>query len=116
LKWLAYTSEKAILVVSNDGFINWSWSSKAAMRAGAYFKTKTQVISLPENSIAANTSIHNDRKGSPVAGKVWFQNAEASMSLREMKSSSEQYGTIFTLLILPSISDVWMPWSKSPEK
>ena len=32
LKWLQYTDEKAVLVYSNDGFINWSWSSEPAFK------------------------------------------------------------------------------------
>jgi hypothetical protein len=44
LKWLQYTDEKAVLVMSNDGFINWAWSSEPAAKAGAFFRTRNNVI------------------------------------------------------------------------
>ena len=107
LKWLDYTEEKAVLVVSTNGFIDWAWSSKPAAKAGAFFKTKRNVIPIPDGSLAANDTIRNERKGSTVSAKVWFQHAEAAMPLREMKVCADQYERVLTLLHLPSIADVW---------
>ena len=107
LRWLEYTEEKAVLIVSRNGFMNWAWSSTAAMKAGAFFRTKNNVIPIPPNSLTANELISQDRKGVDVIGKVWFQHAESKMTLREMKIQSEQFDSIITLLILPSVAEVW---------
>lgn len=109
LKWLQHTPEKAVLVVSNDGFINWASSSEAAMSAGAFFRTRTTTIPLPVGSLAENTAIKHDKKGSNVAARIWFPHAEAVTPLREMKIHCEQYDVILTLLILPRVADVWRP-------
>lgn len=87
--------------------MSWAWSSASAFKAGAFFRTKNNVIPLPSNSLAADDSIKIERNGINIAGKVWFQHAEPMMSLREMKVESDQFDSIITLLILPSVADVW---------
>lgn len=109
LKWLQYTDEKAVLVMSNDGFINWAWSSEPAFKAGAFFKTRGNVIAVPERSLAADASIRHDRRGAEIAASVWFPYADPNMSLREMKIHAEQYDAILSLLWLPRGADVWPP-------
>lgn len=112
LKWLEFTEEKAILVMSREGFMNWAWSSKSARKAGAFFKTKARPLPIPDGSLAADGTIAHDRAGSPVSGRVWFRHADRAMVLREMKLYSEHYDSLLTLLILPSIADVWAPWPR----
>ncbi|MFZ5531270.1 MAG: ImmA/IrrE family metallo-endopeptidase [Pseudomonadota bacterium] len=112
LKWLEFTEEKAVLVMSREGFMNWSWSSKSARKAGAFFKTKAKPVPIPDGSLAADGTIAHDRAGSPVSGRVWFRHADRAMVLREMKLYSEHYDSLLTLLILPSIADVWAPWPR----
>lgn len=112
LKWLEFTEERAVLVMSREGFMNWAWSSKSARKAGAFFKTKAQPVPVPDGSLAADTAITHDRAGSSVSGKVWFRHADRVMVLREMKLYSEHYDSLLTLLILPSIADVWAPWPR----
>ena len=107
LRWLEYTQDKAVLVISRGGFMRWAWSSASAFKAGAFFRTKNNVIPIPLHSLAADDSIKIERNGINVAGKVWFQHAEPVMSLREMKIESDQFDSIITLLILPSVADVW---------
>lgn len=111
LKWLQYTDEKAVLVMSNDGFINWAWSSEPAAKAGAFFRTRNNVIPLPEGALASNADIKHNRLGTPIPASVWFPHASADTPLREMKVYAEQYGTVLSLLHLPRSADVWPPWS-----
>ncbi len=112
LKWLQYTDEKAVLVMSNDGFINWAWSSEPAAKAGAFFRTRNNVIPVPTGSIAADDNIHHERAGTRIPASIWFPHASAETPLREMKIDAEQYGMILSLLVLPRSADVWPPWSK----
>ncbi|WP_061538538.1 ImmA/IrrE family metallo-endopeptidase [Collimonas fungivorans] len=106
LKWLSQTTQKAVLIVSSDGFINWSWSSDTATKAGAFFKTRSATIEVPSGSLAADVSVQHERSGKNVRMSVWFPHADPGLSLTEMKISSERYG-VFTLLLLPSIANVW---------
>lgn len=110
LKWLQYTDEKAVLVISKDGFINWAWSSESAAKAGAFFRTRNSVIPVPDSSIAAKSEISHDRTGTLIPASVWFPYASADTPVREMKIYAEQYGVVVSLLHLPSSAEVWPPW------
>jgi IrrE N-terminal-like domain len=112
LKWLDFTDEKAVLVISNDGFINWAWSSEAATKAGAFFRTRNNVIQIPSGSLASNTRVKHDRIGAQISATVWFPQAKVDTPLHEMKVYAEQYGNVVTLLHLPRSADVWPEWSE----
>jgi hypothetical protein len=53
LKWLEFTDERAVLVISRDGFILWARSSEPALKTGAYFRTRKVVCPVPEMSVAS---------------------------------------------------------------
>lgn len=109
LKWLSYTEEKAVVVMSTDGYMNWAWASQPAAKAGAFFRTRSQTIAIPLGSIAANDGIQSERDGVDVPATVWFPHAEPQLVLREMKLYSEHYESIITLLVLPRVANVWPP-------
>lgn len=107
LKWLNFTTDKAVLVVSNNGFIDWAWSSKSAFKAGAFIRTKNRVVPIPERSVASNLTMEQDRGGTEVPASVWFPHADSNLSLREMKIFSNQHEMVLTLLHLPNEADCW---------
>jgi hypothetical protein len=109
LKWLDYTSEKALLVYSTDGYINWACSSEPAWKAGAFIKTKGRVVALPAASLAADPRVQRDEEGRTVPAGVWFLHAEAGAELREMKIASDRLGSILTVLRLPGSASMWPP-------
>lgn len=115
LKWLQYTDEKAVMVMSNNGFINWAWSSEPAAKAGAFFRTRKNIVPVPEGSLASTPSIKHDRQGSNIPASVWFPNADPKTPVREMKIHAEQYDSVLTLLCLPRSADVWPPWQQADE-
>ena len=107
LKWLQFTQEKAILIISSNGFMNWAWSSDPAWKAGAFFKTKQNIIEIPSGTLASDNSLNNEREGTEVLAQRWFNPSDKSLYLREMKLSMEQFDRTMTLLILPRSADVW---------
>lgn len=109
LKWLSYTDEKAVILMSRDGYINWAWSSKAAFKAGAFFKTKSNPIPIPTASLAANQMVTVERSGASLPAQIWFPYANPDLTLTEMKIYSEHYDSVLTLLRLPRYADVWKP-------
>ena len=109
LRWLSYTDEKAVILMSRDGYVNWAWSSKPAFKAGAFFKTKASPVEVPSASLTADTSIAVDRVGRETPAKLWFPYADSKLSLVEMKIFSEHYDSTLTLLRLPRYADVWKP-------
>lgn len=109
LKWLSDTTEKAVLVYSTDGFMNWAFSSEPAYKAGAFFKTKGRVVPLPVSSLAADSTVSRDCVGRPLSANLWFKHAVEGMHVREMKIVAERLGTVISLLVLPRTADVWPP-------
>ncbi|MFW2374531.1 MAG: ImmA/IrrE family metallo-endopeptidase [Gammaproteobacteria bacterium] len=109
LKWLSYTEEKAILIMSNDGFMKWACSSRPAFKSGAFYKTKNNVIELPSGSLAIDDRIGLNKEGLEVPTKTWFKYADSDSDLLEMKMYSEQYDCTLTLLVLPKSVDCWEP-------
>ncbi len=113
LRWIRSTEESAILVLSRDGYIDWSVSSSKAMSNGAYIKTRKTVVELPEGSLAADEHKTMCRVGERIALKTWFQHAHPDAIAREMKICCDNYGYTLSLLHLSSSDKVWAPkeWS-----
>ena len=110
LKWLSYTDEKAVVVMSRDGFIDWAWSSEPAARAGLFFRTRNVApTEVPSASVAADDSVRHERAGVRIPASTWFSHADSSMLLREMKISADQYDSTISLLCLPRSAEAWPP-------
>lgn len=107
LKWLDYTQQKALMVYSTDGFMNWSSSSEFAWKSGAFIKTKGLVKPVPPGSLAADPAITREIAGRSVPASTWFPHAERGMEVREMKLVAERLGTVITLICLPATATVW---------
>ena len=113
LKWLSYTELKAVLVMSNDGFMNWASSSNPAFKSGAYFSTRNNTIPIPAMSLTANDNVIIHSAGEKIPAKRWFPYADSKAEVTEMKLFSEQYDSTLTLLLLPKYTDFWPPKERS---
>lgn len=109
LKWLEFTEESAVFIYSRDSFMNWASSSKVAAKNGAYFRTKSNVIPIPENSLAGNSFITEEKFGEKLRASVWFEHAHEDAHLTEYKIFSEKYDHVLTLLVLPRNLEVRPP-------
>lgn len=112
LRWLRYTETQAVLVVHRDGFMRWAYSSAPALKNGAFYRTRSQTVPIPDTSLAANEGVDHERGGVEISARTWFPHAPADLSLREMKISANEYDSVMTLLVLPRGSSVWQPWSE----
>jgi Zn-dependent peptidase ImmA (M78 family) len=114
-QWLEFTPKRAVMVVSREGFIKWSWSSKSAMRTQNYFRFGKETIPIPEDSIAACTARYNpsdERRGIEIPAKVWFPHEPSGMTAREMRIVSDQYDLVISLIVLPDRD----PWERELEE
>lgn len=117
LRWLSYTDQNAVLVIHRDGFILWAKSSKPAMRAGVFFRSKSHraPIPIPLTSLAADPLVDRELLGVEMDAQRWFPYADRDSSLREMKISADHYDFVMTLLVLPRHARVWKPWPAMEE-
>jgi hypothetical protein len=53
LRWLQYTTRRAVLVISRDGYILWSRASTPAWKTGAFFRTSGAPVEIPSRSLAS---------------------------------------------------------------
>ncbi|MAZ87926.1 MAG: hypothetical protein CL693_09790 [Cellvibrionaceae bacterium] len=95
LRWIEYTENKALIVVSRDGFILWARSSKAAFRAGLFIKTANRPpVAVPQNSLAGGQiTSESQRVGVRLPERVWFNEV-----CEEMVVFSEQYDFAISVL------------------
>jgi len=115
LKWLKFTNEKAVVVVSRDGFIKWSWSSEAAYKAHAFIQTRSSPVEIANGTVAADSSVRIERTGREVPARLWFSTASADQMLREMKVTMDIYDQTLSLLVLPKFADYWPPRSSADD-
>lgn len=109
LRWIRSTEESAVLVLSRDGFIDWSVSSDKAFKNGVYIKTRDVVVELPSGSLAADETRDSSRNGEHVALNTWFEHAHRDAVVREMKLICENYGYTLSLLHLSPWDKAWAP-------
>lgn len=96
LRWLQYTTRRAVLVVSKDGFILWSRASDAAWKSGAFFRTSQGPIEVPATSLVARRDgLVDGKAGINMAPGTWLRE-----EVREMTVFADQYEFVITLLSL----------------
>ena len=99
LKWLEFTEERAVLVISRDGFILWSRSSKPALRSGAYFRTRNATCPVPEMSVASGRyGDARKREAVAIPPGVWFPRE----AVAESTIFSDRFDMTISLLQLES--------------
>jgi hypothetical protein len=101
-KWLEFTEQPAVFVMSVDGFMSWSVSSETAFKRGYFFATRKKTIEVPQGSLTIDDSMPVERKGREVPGNVWFPQLMHDESVIEMKIRADNYDQTLTLLMLPS--------------
>jgi hypothetical protein len=109
LNWLKSTERRAMIVVSKDGFIDWSWGSERLFKSGVYFQAKKQTIAVPEKSLAAlgsNCGLEELRH--PVG--VWNQRE----SVPESVVFADSHDMTISLLIYPK--DGPAQWAEPEEQ
>jgi hypothetical protein len=111
LRWLGYTTRRAVLVVSRDSFILWSRSSDSGLKTGAFFRTAGQPVEIPAASLAATQDhLADNRTGVLHGSGVWFPE-----EVREMTVFSEQYDFTISLLLLED-RDRYVQLEPDPEE
>jgi hypothetical protein len=97
LRWLEYTSIRAVLVVSRDGFVDWGKSSTKAYVSGRYF-SKSTLTPVPAASPASRENLSAGRL-EPIDHPpgVWFDEAVTESVIR-----SDAYDFSMSLMLLES--------------
>jgi hypothetical protein len=110
-KWLEFTKQRAVLVMSYRGIVQYACGSAAGKWCSIALNKKLangKKRPLPANCATMTSSMTNvDRAGTEMAARVWFSQEPADMPLREMRIVSDQYRQTMTLLLLPPEVKPW---------
>lgn len=99
LKWLEFSKNEAIAILSEDGFMHWSKSNSRALRSGRYYATRKECIEIPAGSMAFKAGYTSQaRSGVIHSTGIWFPDAEAA----EFSIYSTEHEKTLTVLILES--------------
>lgn len=108
LKWLEFTHQRAVLVMSRDGYVLWAKSSESARKSGAFIRTRGHVTEIPPDSASATMiTAAVERSGIERAATTWFPNEAKDLSLREIRITSDRYDQTMSLLLLPPAAARW---------
>lgn len=94
LKWIQFTEETAIVVLSRDDFILWSYPSQSAKKQNIFFKKGTPLPQLVLERIANTYDTNSTYKYKP---GVWHPSLDAIESL----IISDKYETELFLIRFP---------------
>lgn len=113
LRWLQYTSRRAVLVVSRDGFILWARSSDVALKSGLYYRTRNRPpVEIPGSSLAAQRNLVPGHAGAAEHCRdVWL-----GEPCREHVLFSGQYDFTISLLHFDDRAARWEPEEASEEE
>lgn len=111
LKWLEFTSTRAVLVMSRNGQVQWARGSESGKWLAITMNKKQaggQRNRLPPGCATVLQSGSNvDRQGTEIDARIWFPNEPPGMTLREMRVVSDQYRQTMSLLVLPPEVKPW---------
>lgn len=108
LNWLKTTERRAMLVISRDGFIDWSWGSDPLFRSGVFFRAKQVTTPVPNTSLASLGPANGVSEIQHPAG-VW----NPREPVFESAIFSEYHDMTLSLLIYPA--DGPRGWSEEPD-
>ena len=97
LQWVKLTNNRAVMVVSKDEYIVWSYSSTSAYKDSLFVKTSgVRPVSIPEASYAfqRKITVGNNKADVKLPKGVWFKE-----NVREFTIFSNQYDLTISLLV-----------------
>jgi hypothetical protein len=113
LRWLQFTTKRAVLVVSKDGFILWARSSEPALKSGLFYRTRNRPpVELPAASLAARRSAVLGRAGEAQHDRgVWL-----SGPCKEFVLFADQHDFTISLLHFEDAPPGWIEPAEEPEE
>jgi len=94
LRWLEYTEQRVMVIVSNEGFVHWARASDAAYKSGIFMRTRNMMNEMPLASLAVTADFSEQQTHTiDQAESVWF-----SEPCREICVRSRAYDQELTVL------------------
>ncbi|WP_081716425.1 ImmA/IrrE family metallo-endopeptidase [Asticcacaulis sp. AC460] len=83
LRWLQYTERRAMVIVSNEGFVHWARASDAAFKTGIFMRTRNTMNEMPASSLAVSADFSEQQTHTvDQLESVWFSEACREICIR----------------------------------
>lgn len=102
IRYIKFTTERAILVYWDNGFVKYEWRSSSARRTRARIRRTGDPTEPPLGTLAADASVTQQWDGTEMSAAIWCPEEAQHMKLREFKHTFGARDRVLTLLLLES--------------
>ena len=102
IRYIKFTTERAILVYWDNGYMKYEWRSGSARRTRARIRRNGEPVEPMPGTLAADVSIAQEWDGTEMSAAIWCPEEAPHMRLRELKHTFAGRDRVLTLLLLES--------------
>jgi len=100
LRFIKFTTQRAILVYWDNGYVKYEWRSSSAVKTRARIRRNGDPAEPPKDTLAADASVEQERNGIEMSAAIWCAEEASYMKLREFKHTYSARDRVLTLLLL----------------
>ena len=102
IRFIKFTTQRAILVYWDNGFVKYEWRSSSAIKTRARIRRTDDPQEPLPGTLAADASVTQEWDGTEMSAAIWCPEEAQHMKLREFKHSFGARDRVLTLLLLES--------------
>lgn len=102
IRFIKFTTQRAILVYWDNGYVKYEWRSRSAVRSRARIRRTDDPQEPLPGTLAADISVGQEPDGIEMSAALWCPEEEPYMKLREFKHTYTARDRVLTLLLLES--------------
>ncbi len=102
IRYIKFTTERAILVYWDNGYMKYEWRSSSAVKTRARIRRNGEPVEPMPGTLAADASIAQKWDGTEMSAAIWCPEEAPHMRLRELKHTFAGRDRVLTLLLLES--------------
>jgi Zn-dependent peptidase ImmA (M78 family) len=102
IRFIKFTTDRAILVYWDNGYMKYEWRSSSARRTRARIRRNGEPVDPMPGTLAADGNVAQEWDGVEMSAAIWCPEEAQHMKLREFKHTFGARDRILTLLLLES--------------
>ncbi|WP_297446842.1 ImmA/IrrE family metallo-endopeptidase [Acidiferrobacter sp.] len=102
IRFIKFTTERAILVYWDNGYVKYEWRSSSAVKTRARIRRNGDPAEPPPGTLATDASMSQEWDGTEMSAAIWCPEEAPYMKLREFKHTFGARDRVLTLLLLES--------------
>ena len=102
IRFIKFTTQRAILVYWDNGFVKYEWRSSSAIKTRARIRRNADPQEPLPGTLAADAGVDQEWDGTEMSAAIWCPEEAPHMKLREFKHSYGARDRVLTLLLIES--------------